>query len=216
MAPPATQNVERWGAGEVQTWLEQEGFYAFKEGFELGAVDGDGLLKLSETDLRNVLGVEPAAERERLLGCLRELWADWSESKADADMLQDQDSVREATNGHGEENGHMNEEPDNSPTDVAYPPLAKKPKLAPRSKAAASPRSKFGGPVPAQNALQQRSPPPSSEDAVEEPTPRPPPGPPPKGLGKGPPPAKAPAPRGKMPATAKAAKAGAIPARRMV
>mmetsp|Transcript_93271 Transcript_93271/g.278448 ORF Transcript_93271/g.278448 Transcript_93271/m.278448 type:complete len:284 (-) Transcript_93271:66-917(-) len=88
-----------WSASEVLDWLDSEGFSDCRDGFEAQAVDGGALLRLGPSELRDKFHVEPAIERERLLGCLRDLWAEWSAAEADKTAWFDEEDASAAGGG---------------------------------------------------------------------------------------------------------------------
>ncbi|XP_001375801.1 NAD(+) hydrolase SARM1 [Monodelphis domestica] len=65
--------VPSWKETEVQTWLQQIGFSKYCERFWEQQIDGDLLLRLTEEELRNDLGMESAITRKRFTRELTEL-----------------------------------------------------------------------------------------------------------------------------------------------
>ncbi|XP_044531519.1 NAD(+) hydrolase SARM1 [Gracilinanus agilis] len=65
--------VPSWKEAEVQTWLQQIGFSKYCERFWEQQIDGDLLLRLTEEELQNDLGMESAITRKRFTRELTEL-----------------------------------------------------------------------------------------------------------------------------------------------
>uniref|UniRef100_A0A8C0QN86 NAD(+) hydrolase SARM1 n=1 Tax=Chelonoidis abingdonii TaxID=106734 RepID=A0A8C0QN86_CHEAB len=65
--------VSSWKPTEVQTWLQQTGFNKYCQSFLEHEVDGDLLLRLTETDLREDLGMASSIIRKRFFRELTEL-----------------------------------------------------------------------------------------------------------------------------------------------
>ncbi|XP_074119791.1 NAD(+) hydrolase SARM1 [Sminthopsis crassicaudata] len=65
--------VPSWKEAEVQTWLQQIGFSKYCERFWEQQIDGDLLLRLTEEELRDDLGMESAITRKRFSRELTEL-----------------------------------------------------------------------------------------------------------------------------------------------
>eukprot|EP00939_MAST-03C_sp_MAST-3C-sp1_P004835 g4835.t1 len=62
--------ASRWGVRQVGAWLEDNGFGSFVGAFSKNSVDGEMLFDLTDDDLRVLLGMGDAAQREALM-CLR-------------------------------------------------------------------------------------------------------------------------------------------------
>ncbi|XP_074045139.1 NAD(+) hydrolase SARM1 isoform X2 [Macrotis lagotis] len=65
--------VPSWKEAEVQTWLQQIGFSKYCERFWEQQIDGDLLLRLTEEELRDDLGMKSAITRKRFSRELTEL-----------------------------------------------------------------------------------------------------------------------------------------------
>ncbi|XP_029468709.1 sterile alpha and TIR motif-containing protein 1 [Rhinatrema bivittatum] len=83
------RTVPNWKPLEVQTWLQQIGFSSFSQSFLDHQVDGDLLLKLTDLDLRDDLGMTSSITRKRFLRDLTELKTFANYSTCDRSNLAD-------------------------------------------------------------------------------------------------------------------------------
>ncbi|XP_069082265.1 NAD(+) hydrolase SARM1 [Pleurodeles waltl] len=83
------RTVPNWKPLEVQIWLQQIGFSQYCESFLEHQVDGDLLLKLTDTDLREDLGMTSSITRKRFLRDLTELKSFANYSTCDRSNLAD-------------------------------------------------------------------------------------------------------------------------------
>ncbi|KAM7139843.1 NAD(+) hydrolase SARM1 isoform 5-T5 [Macrochelys suwanniensis] len=81
--------VSSWKPIEVQTWLQQTGFNKYCQSFLEHEVDGDLLLRLSETDLWEDLGMASSIIRKRFFRELTELKTYANYSTCDRSNLAD-------------------------------------------------------------------------------------------------------------------------------
>ncbi|XP_030041540.1 NAD(+) hydrolase SARM1 [Microcaecilia unicolor] len=81
--------VPNWKPLEVQTWLQQIGFSSYSERFLDHQIDGDLLLKLTDLDLRDDLGMTSSITRKRFLRDLTELKTFANYSTCDRSNLAD-------------------------------------------------------------------------------------------------------------------------------
>ncbi|XP_062888046.1 NAD(+) hydrolase SARM1 isoform X2 [Mobula hypostoma] len=81
--------VPNWKPVEVQTWLQQVGFAEYCERFWDLQVDGDLLLLVSESELKEDLGIQSSITRRRFLRELRELKINANYSTCDPGNLAD-------------------------------------------------------------------------------------------------------------------------------
>ncbi|KAM8975190.1 NAD(+) hydrolase SARM1 [Pelodytes ibericus] len=83
------RSVPNWKPLEVQNWLKQIGFNKHAQSFLEHQIDGDLLLRLSELDLRNDLGMISSIMRKRFLRELVELKTFANYSTCDRSNLAD-------------------------------------------------------------------------------------------------------------------------------
>uniref|UniRef100_A0A8C5MVY6 NAD(+) hydrolase SARM1 n=1 Tax=Leptobrachium leishanense TaxID=445787 RepID=A0A8C5MVY6_9ANUR len=83
------RSVPNWKPLEVQNWLKQIGFSKYSQGFLDHHIDGDLLLRLSEEDLRDDLGMNSSIIRKRFLRELVELKTFANYSTCDRSNLAD-------------------------------------------------------------------------------------------------------------------------------
>ncbi|XP_059829682.1 NAD(+) hydrolase SARM1 isoform X2 [Hypanus sabinus] len=81
--------VPNWKPVEVQTWLQQVGFAEYCERFWDLQVDGDLLLLVSESELKEDLGIRTSITRRRFLRELRDLKRNANYSTCDPGNLAD-------------------------------------------------------------------------------------------------------------------------------
>ncbi|XP_074869790.1 NAD(+) hydrolase SARM1 [Carettochelys insculpta] len=81
--------VPSWKASEVQTWLQQTGFNDYCQSFLDHEVDGDLLLRLTESDLQADLGMASSIIRKRFFRELTELKTFANYSTCDRSNLAD-------------------------------------------------------------------------------------------------------------------------------
>uniref|UniRef100_UPI00398E4AB4 NAD(+) hydrolase SARM1 n=1 Tax=Pristiophorus japonicus TaxID=55135 RepID=UPI00398E4AB4 len=81
--------VPNWKPGEVQTWLQQIGFIVYSERFLDLQVDGDLLLMISDSELREDLGIFSSITRRRFFRELTELKTYANYSSCDPSNLAD-------------------------------------------------------------------------------------------------------------------------------
>ncbi|XP_053313058.1 NAD(+) hydrolase SARM1 [Spea bombifrons] len=83
------RSVPNWKPLEVQNWLQQIGFNKYSQSFLEHQIDGDLLLRLSEMDLRDDLGMSSSITRKRFLRDLVELKTFANYSTCDRSNLAD-------------------------------------------------------------------------------------------------------------------------------
>lgn len=82
---PDIGEAPRWSLADVLAWLDDQGLHGYKALFTLAGIDGRTLLTLTSMDLRGGdLHGRPKQEQAKLIGCIKDLWTKWSESRADA------------------------------------------------------------------------------------------------------------------------------------
>ncbi|NXC19162.1 SARM1 protein, partial [Corythaeola cristata] len=81
--------VPNWKACEVQTWLQQIGFNKYCQSFLDHQVDGDILLRLTEEELQEDLGMDSSITRKRFFRELTELKTFANYSTCDRSNLSD-------------------------------------------------------------------------------------------------------------------------------
>jgi len=60
-------DVPNWTEEDVQSWVKRAGFAAFTEAFKESRVDGDLLLRLSENEMKEDLGIDNGILRKRFI-----------------------------------------------------------------------------------------------------------------------------------------------------
>ncbi|MEE6469136.1 hypothetical protein FKM82_008516 [Ascaphus truei] len=83
------RSVPNWKPLEVQNWLQQIGFNKYSETFLEHQIDGDLLLRLTELDLRDDLGMSSSITRKRFMRELVELKTFANYSTCDRSNLSD-------------------------------------------------------------------------------------------------------------------------------
>ncbi|KAM4795660.1 NAD(+) hydrolase SARM1 [Rhinophrynus dorsalis] len=83
------RSVPNWKPPEVQNWLHQIGFNRYAENFLDNQIDGDLLLRLTESDLRDDLGMSSSITRKRFMRELVELKTFANYSTCDRSNLAD-------------------------------------------------------------------------------------------------------------------------------
>ncbi|KAM9320494.1 NAD(+) hydrolase SARM1 [Gastrophryne carolinensis] len=83
------RSVPNWKPLEVQIWLQQSGFDKYSKSFLEHQIDGDLLLRLSETDLKEDLGLTSSITRKRFMRELVELKTFANYSTCDRSNLAD-------------------------------------------------------------------------------------------------------------------------------
>ncbi|XP_072285215.1 NAD(+) hydrolase SARM1 [Pyxicephalus adspersus] len=83
------RSVPNWKPLEVQNWLQQIGFDKFSKAFKEYQIDGDLLLRLNESDLKEDLGLTSSIVRKRFLRDLVELKTFANYSTCDRSNLAD-------------------------------------------------------------------------------------------------------------------------------
>ena len=68
-----TKQVRNWSVEDVTKWLSAQSLDMYADSFREGAVDGNFLCKLTDDDLRGVLGVEHKLHRKKILCSIEEL-----------------------------------------------------------------------------------------------------------------------------------------------
>lgn len=60
-------NVDNWSIEKVQSWLKEKGFKEYSEKFQTHKIDGATLLTMTESDIKDYLGIKILGDLRRLL-----------------------------------------------------------------------------------------------------------------------------------------------------
>ena len=68
--------IHKWSTSDIVQWLDSAGLGQFSEAFVKHAIDGECLLSLSQSDLKEDMGIQALGHRHRILRAIKHLRED--------------------------------------------------------------------------------------------------------------------------------------------